>query len=96
MEASLPYTASMYKSHIEGKLSQNGALFFIQLLYTTHIEKVDSLSDWRSPLSYTASIYNSYREGRLYQNGGHHVYKRGKAYELYTEDKAHELYLEAV
>ena len=65
---SLFYTAAIYNSYREGRLSvrMEASLFPIQLLYTTHIEKADSLSEWR-PLSlfYTDAIYNSYREGRL-------------------------------
>ena len=37
----------------------------IELLYTTPIEKADSLTEWGLFLFYGAAIYNSYREGRL-------------------------------
>ena len=42
------------------------SLLPIQLLYTTHTEKADSLTEWRLlSLFYRAYIYNSYREGGL-------------------------------
>jgi len=45
MEASLSDTASIHNSSREGKLSVRieASLFLIQVLYTTHIEKADSL-----------------------------------------------------
>ena len=45
MEASLSDTASIHNSSREGKLSvrMEASLFLIQVLYTTHIEKADSL-----------------------------------------------------
>ena len=55
----------MEKSYSKGWLSARfeTSLFPVQLLYTTHIENADSLSDWRPLfLFYTVAINNSYRK----------------------------------
>ena len=49
-EVYLLYTAAIYNSYRKGTLSirMEASLCCTQLLYTTHIERANSLSEWRS------------------------------------------------
>merc|ERR1711963_434294 len=67
----------IYNSYREGRLPirMEASLFSIQLLYTTHVEKADSLSEWRPLFSmqllYTTHIENPKTKDNKQKTQGH-------------------------
>merc|ERR1712115_580398 len=69
---SLSCTLSIYNSCIEGRLCgrMESPPFPVHFLYTTHIEKADSVAEWSPlPFLYTCYIQLIQKRPTLWQNG---------------------------